>query len=76
MLTIKEDGIKAFPYSLTCKNCIESEVLIQAGIKLSLVNDTLVEKNFKLEITDLNNPYEKTSKDFEIHVVELDITKE
>lgn len=76
LLTIKEDGIKAFPYSLTCKKCIESEVLIQAGIKLSLVNDTLVEKNFKLEITDPNNPYEKTSKDFEIHVVELDITKE
>lgn len=76
LLTIKEDGIKAFPYSLTCERYIESEVLIQAGIKLTLVNDTLVKKDFKVNIANPNNGYEKISKNFEVHVVEFDITKE
>ena len=50
--------------------------MIQAGIKLTLVNDTLVKKDFKLDIANPNNGYEKISKNFEVHVVEFDITKE
>lgn len=74
-MTIKEEGIRAFPYPLTCEHRIETEVLIQSGIKLNLVNDTLVRTDFKIGVKDPEIACNYIDKDCELHIVEFDVTK-
>lgn len=72
VIKVINPNVKVYPFRLDLKMSHEGEVLLEAGITLNKINDTIVNPNYVVTDYDLNT-YSELRKNVAAHIVEWEI---